>query len=618
MRNLLLVLLSVATLSAHGRTLSWNDMTVAARLDANGRLTVRETLSFVFDGDWNGGERVFRTAGRQRLSVDRMVRIEDGVEVPMVGGDVDAVDHYAMIDNALRWRSRLPSDPPFDNRVIVYAIDYTLDNVLISHGADRFRLNHDFAFPEREGVIRNFALVLDIDPAWSGVQSPHRSNRKDLLPGESAVVTLDLARSASAPPPSSVWMGPAAATRYALLAAFLGVLGLLGFLFYVAERPTGRFEPLEPVESITRDWLDRNVFSDKPEVIGAAWDDDVGAAEVAAVLARLAAAGKIESRVEGKALHLKLLVDRDELEGSDRELIRKLFVRGNETDTDLIRSHYSSKGFDPSKIIKDDIERKLRNIPGWKKKQKRVPWLPDVVLLAAAAGLMVFVAVQGDEVGNGLLIRTAFLSVIFGVLALVAASMQSHAVSRFPRAFTWVALPLLPVVSPVASSIRSVDYGLGALVAAALAALAVMNLVLHVLRIPESKARIAHRKRLASARRYFQEQLRTPQPALDDRWLPYLLAFGLGKNVDRWFRSHGDSHSSAFGHSSTTSGSSSSSTGTSWSGGGGAFGGAGATGSWALAAGAMASGVAAPSSSSSGGGSSSSSSSSGGGGGGGW
>jgi hypothetical protein len=50
---------------------------------------------------------------------------------------------------------------------------------------------------------------------------------------------------------------------------------------------------------------------------------------------------------------------------------------------------------------------------------------------------------------------------------------------------------------------------------------------------------IAQRKRLAAARNYFAAELRKPEPALQDAWYPYMLAFGLGSRVDRWFTAFG-------------------------------------------------------------------------------
>jgi len=182
----------------------------------------------------------------------------------------------------------------------------------------------------------------------------------------------------------------------------------------------------------------------------------------------------------------------------------------------------------------------------------------------------------------------------------------------------------VPLLSHVFSSGFSFDVRLGA----TLLALALFNSVINQARSRERAQGIALRKRLASARRYFQEELSRPQPELRDEWFPYVLAFGLDKDARDWFKAHGGesagrSEASSWSpSSSSSSGSSSSSSAPSgWSGGGGSFGGAGATAGWAVAASALAAGVAAPSSSGSssgGGGGGGGGSSSGGGGGGGW
>jgi uncharacterized membrane protein YgcG len=135
----------------------------------------------------------------------------------------------------------------------------------------------------------------------------------------------------------------------------------------------------------------------------------------------------------------------------------------------------------------------------------------------------------------------------------------------------------------------------------------------------QSAGAIAFRKRLAAGRRFFMKELEKPRPNLSDRWYPWLIAFGLARQVDYW-SSHNTSAAAttdSLTSSATDSSSSGASAATGWSGGGGLSGGAGATGMWAAAAAGMAAGVAAPDSSSAGGGSSSGGSS-GGGGGGGW
>jgi uncharacterized membrane protein YgcG len=157
-------------------------------------------------------------------------------------------------------------------------------------------------------------------------------------------------------------------------------------------------------------------------------------------------------------------------------------------------------------------------------------------------------------------------------------------------------------------------------------ALAIVNVVLNAARSRESRERIAMRQRLCAARDWFRRELQREQPRLRDDWYPYLIAFGLGPHVDRWFRAFGGSAvgstTSSHGSGSFGSSSGSSSSGSSWTGmgGGGGFSGGGSSGSWAAAAGVMAAGVSRPSSGSSGGGGGGGGGggSSGGGGGGGW
>src|ERR1700694_4637781 len=107
-----------------------------------------------------------------------------------------------------------------------------------------------------------------------------------------------------------------------------------------------------------------------------------------------------------------------------------------------------------------------------------------------------------------------------------------------------------------------------------LMALAAVRSILNSAMSREAGERLEARRRFTAARQYFMRELGRPNPALSDAWFPYLLAFGLGANVDRWFRSFGGKSSvgSSFGSSSSSSSTSSSTSG--WTGGGGAFGGA--------------------------------------------
>ena len=70
--------------SAQSRTLRWARLAVTAHLDADGRLHVEERHAIVFDGDWNGGERIFRPSMENEIHLDRLSRIdESGGAVPL-------------------------------------------------------------------------------------------------------------------------------------------------------------------------------------------------------------------------------------------------------------------------------------------------------------------------------------------------------------------------------------------------------------------------------------------------------------------------------------------------------------------------------------------------------
>ncbi len=171
----------------------------------------------------------------------------------------------------------------------------------------------------------------------------------------------------------------------------------------------------------------------------------------------------------------------------------------------------------------------------------------------------------------------------------------------------------------------------GFVVGVVLLALSVLFAGVGALKSTQHRAALAFRKTLASGREFFIAELAKERPALHDEWFPWVLAFGLGKQMDSWSapRVSGQSTTRSSGGSTSSSSSSSGGSGPhpgTWTGfGAGRSGGGGGGASWSAAAAGLAAPIAPASSSSSGGGSSRSSSSSsssggssGGGGGGGW
>jgi hypothetical protein len=189
------LLLCAPMLRAQSKELHWSSFDVVAQLDAQGALHVVERHAMVFTGDWNGGERTFRVAADQSLALESVTRVgPDGTRTPLKEGSLSDVDAFGWTDGkTLRWRSRAPSDPAFDNSEIVYEIAYTLRNILQRDG-DRYVLDNDFAFPDRQYPIEKFSLALTLDPVWKP-EGPFSGTltRGVLRPGEGVVVRVPLA-----------------------------------------------------------------------------------------------------------------------------------------------------------------------------------------------------------------------------------------------------------------------------------------------------------------------------------------------------------------------------------------------------------------------------------------
>jgi len=610
--------------AAAARVLRWKSLDVKAKLDATGSLSVVETHDMVFDGDWNGGERTFRVFPGQSLALESVTRIDkDGTRHPLSQGDLSAVDAWNWSGPyVLRWRSRLPSDPPFTETELVYEIAYKLSGILVKQGRTSYTLDNDFAFPDREWPIDAFTLSLVLDPAWKPEEPFTGTFGPQALHGRQGfVVKIPLTYTGTGQPEAAKGIA-SPRLRVALLLLFGAAVLVLYFRWRARERALGRLAPLTAPGAIDAAWLSKNLFSLSPEEAGALWDEKIGPPEVSAVIARLVSEKKLSTEADGKKMTMRLLVPLDRFTGYDHDLVKALFFGKPETDTDAIKAHYKSSGFDPASKIEPGLKAKLAGRPDFQDTSPKPSRWATPLLFAAGLGLHL-AAVLTEKEEPGQLFSIAFLYlVVYGIGAACAWAFQKRivGVDAHSPVFLWVPAFLflyawLGVRDPRPAPLWPV---LGSL----LMRLAVVNGIFNLAKTRNGVHRIARRKALASARAYFIHELAQPAPRLQDSWFPYVVAFGLTSEADHWFKAYGGAAAASAGsglsRAGSSSGSSSSSSGGGWSGGGGAFGGAGSSGSWAVAAGAIASGVASPSSSGGGGGGGGGGGSSGGGGGGGW
>lgn len=350
------------------------------------------------------------------------------------------------------------------------------------------------------------------------------------------------------------------------------------------------------------------------------------------MIARLAAEGKVSTRIEKSGgllshgvLHLKLLAEQDSFSGYEKALIAGLFFAGRtETDTDSIQKHYKSIGFDPAGKIRAGVEGAVSRREAMRGGRSAPSRKRTAAISIASAALLIGSALTHTGEG-GFLPVIIFSLVVAGLPALGLAFSARKKIHGFPiRLFFALGLAALAGLEPF----RFLGYGFSVWFVAGWMAvgLAIESCLLNLAKSREPDTRIARRREIAAARRWFAHELQKTKPDLEDAWVPYLLALGLDSRVGRWFSKFGaatpghSASTSSIGGASSGGGGSPGRASSPFTGGGGAFGGAGATAAWVGAVGAMSAGISAPGSSSSGGGGGGGGGggSSGGGGGGGW
>ncbi|HSL81941.1 MAG TPA: hypothetical protein VLF66_04145, partial [Thermoanaerobaculia bacterium] len=535
-----------------------------AEVEAGGALHVAERHTMVFDGDWNGGERSFRLGPGQGIDLLAVTRIdpETGKRRRVRPGSLGRVDEYAWTDaTTLRWRSRSPSDPPFEDQAITYVLEYRLTGVLRPRGDDLYLLDHDFAFPDRAGTIERFRLDLSVDPAFEPVDEvPTGIELTYLVPGEGVVRTVRL-RYLPEGRPAAARPGPLPlALRVAVFLAALAAMAWMVADLRRRETALGRgWGRLPRPAGLGRAWIEEHLLPLRPEAAGALWDRGVGRPEVAALLARLVAEGKLESEVEEKPallgssreLRLRLVADRDDFTAYERALIDKLFYGGrSEVTTTDLQERYKTTGFDPVGTIRPGLERHVReSVPASRsRKRKPSPWPAAILTLSTLALVGLESLVRPDTAGVILIVLAAGGAVPYLAAWGMAVSAR-NAMERLDRRAIAFAVPvavtfaaglllafapeLLPGVPPI------VPPALFGLLALALAPVATWRSVTHAAMTREGKRAIAARAELLHARRHLEAELGKERPDLDDAWFPYLLALGLSNAVDRWSSSFG-------------------------------------------------------------------------------
>jgi hypothetical protein len=544
-RNLIvLTAMLMAVAVGHAKSLYWRAVDVQANLDADGLMHVIETQTFIFDGDWNGGERRFVVHPGQRLHLEGVDLMDDTRAVPLTRGGLDAVNHYELTNaSVLRWRSRLPNDPPFSQKELTYRIRYTLSGVL--RGQDgHFQLNHDFAFPDRTGVIEQFTSRFVLDPSWTGIASPHVQEQRNLAPGQGAILRAELTHRSSSQPRFVIALTSPIGIHVSLGMLGLGACLVIGYFLWQESR-YGRFARIVSPKCIDNAWLESKVFAYRPEIVSAialGWGSNV----VATILAVLVQKRQVASRVEKRwfrrpKLSLRLLVEAETLPKEYSALINKLFFDGNRsTDTDALLSRYAGKGLKLTSTVDDLIRRELNKLPDWSKAPRKLNWKLNGALLVGSLVAMVATALAGSRDGLDLLLWQVPAGLVTLYLGVRVAENQAWEMD-------WMTLRILLIITITAplfgiSAVILFEASTKMLHVAVLATMVAWNLAvlksnLDAMRINQSARKIQIRKNMCAARNYFRAQLGSSDSQLKVHWLPYVVALGLVPKVETLFQS---------------------------------------------------------------------------------
>jgi hypothetical protein len=314
MPNRILATLCVCVLTLFGplaqaRSIFWEALEVAGTLDHDGRLRVVERHTMIFDGDWNGGERRFRVDDGQQLFFAGMFELDPlGARKALRSGNLSSVGEYQIFDgNVLRWRARLPTDPPFKRERRIYEIEYELTGVIVRFD-NSYLLDHDFAFADRPGSIIKFTASLTLDPVWQASKdSAFRLERTNLAPGAGAVLYMPLSYRGEGVPKEiaptlieriwnaivNLFASDADPSRYIAVWTLIGLICVRSALWYRHDHAMGKFADV--TGDINREWIQSNLLRYAPEFVGAAWDLTTSSNEVMAVIARMTQEGKLKS-----------------------------------------------------------------------------------------------------------------------------------------------------------------------------------------------------------------------------------------------------------------------------------------------------------------------------------
>lgn len=159
-RVLLLLCLFLFSLPASARTLYWERIDVEMHVNPDSTVDISEKQEYVFTGAWNGGYRDIRKKGIEGI---KDIEVWEGAR-QYERGSLDDKYSFAVSESAnnvnIKWRSRLPSEPEYENTHKTFTINYKVLGLIDAVSKQQDELYWKAIFEEREDVVKHATVKL--------------------------------------------------------------------------------------------------------------------------------------------------------------------------------------------------------------------------------------------------------------------------------------------------------------------------------------------------------------------------------------------------------------------------------------------------------------------------
>ena len=328
---------------------------------------------------------------------------------------------------------------------------------------------------------------------------------------------------------------------FPIAAAILWLLFLLRELFRRGEAPA--------VAEVNEQYVRETVYSEPPEVIAARWSARATYPNLEAFLRRLEREHKIALTIEPRTVtfdgeemeddplvKIRLLVPREELSAYERAGIDALIPTGWEVTSDEIQKQHEEQGFDPTEAMQAELARIAKESGS----EVKPPWYSRMTSIGMFAGglwlALMEAATENREpvhlfaaLAGGILLNILWPSTISR--HLIRLSLLGTLLLLVPIVLATIAIAIIHLVC---------DVPLGVLgsIGVSLTFLGAYQMILSSCATRATTEAIERQMKLARARRWLRNELKSATPRLRDEHIPHLNALGLDWTLARWRKRH--------------------------------------------------------------------------------